>query len=159
MQRGRMLFLGAAMATAMVLAVPSLLSAQDPAAVVKERQETMKKLGDHMKAINAFVESGTGSAEDVAARAAEIQQVAEKIPTLFPAGTSMDDDVGKTGAKPVIWSDRAGFEASAEKLGQEAGELATAATGGDSTAIGTQFAALGKEGCGNCHQTFRQKLD
>lgn len=159
MLRGRKLLIGAAAAAVAALAMPSLISAQDPAAVVKERQDTMKKLGDHMKAINAFVEAGTGSAEDVAARAAEIQQVAERIPTLFPAGTSMDDGVGKTGAKPVIWTDWTGFEAGADKLGQEAGALAAAAAGGDKAMIGTQFASMGKNGCGGCHQTFRQKLD
>lgn len=159
MQRGRTLLMGAAMTAVAVLAMPTLLSAQDPAAVVKERQETMKKLGDHMKAINAFVESGAGSAEDVAARAAEIQQVSERIPTLFPQGTSLDDNVGKTGAKPVIWTDWTDFETAADKMGQEAGTLATTAAGGDKAAIGTQFAALGKNGCGGCHETFRQKLD
>jgi cytochrome c556 len=142
-----------------LVAMPALLAAQDPAAIVKERQETMKKIGGHMKAINDFVEAGNGSAEDVSARAAEIQQLSEKIPGLFPSGTSLDDGVGKTGAKPIIWSDWAGFEAAAKKMGGEAGKLAEIAAGGDRAAIGTQFAALGKSGCGGCHQTFRQKLD
>ncbi len=159
MQRVRTLLLGAALSATALIAMPALLSAQDPAAVVKERQDTMKKMGDNMKAINAFVESGTGSAGDVAARAAAIQQISEKIPSLFPEGTSMDDGVGKTGAKPVIWTDWAGFQTHAKTLGEEAAKLSEAAAGGDSAAIGTQFAALGKNGCGGCHQTFRQKLD
>lgn len=159
MQRVRTLLFGGALTALALIAMPALLSAQDPAAVVKERQDTMKGMGDHMKAINAFVESGTGSAADVAARAVAIQQTSEKIPTFFPEGTSLDDGVGKTGAKPVIWSDWAGFEASAKKLGEEAAKLSEVAAGGDSAAIATQFAALGKNGCGGCHQTFRQKLD
>lgn len=147
------------MAAVALTAMPAQLSAQDPAAIIKERQETMKKIGGHMKAINDFVEAGNGSAEDVSARATEIAQLSEKIPGLFPSGTSLDDGVGKTGAKPIIWSDWAGFEAAAKKMGAEAGALADAASGGDRTVIGTQFAALGKTGCGGCHQTFRQKLD
>lgn len=139
--------------------VPLQVSAQDPEAIVKQRQEAMKELGGHMKAINAFVESGTGSAADVAARAGAIQDTSTKITDLFPAGTSLDDGIGKTGAKPVIWADWDGFQSAASKLGELAGELKLAAAGGDSAAIGTQFAALGKNGCGGCHQTFRQKLD
>src|SRR3546814_8747812 len=71
--------------------MPALLSAQDPAAIVKERQATMKKISDHMKAINEFVEAGNGSAEDVSTRAAEIAQLSEKIPSLFPSGTRSEE--------------------------------------------------------------------
>jgi len=159
MRRVKMILVGGAMTVLAIAAMPSLLSAQDPAAVLKERQETMKQLGGNMKAINDFVEAGTGSAEDVATRAASIREIAGKIPTLFPEGTSMDDGIGKTGAKPAIWSDWAGFQASATKMGEEAGKLAEVAAAGDRDAIGAQFGALGKDGCGGCHQTFRQKLD
>ena len=159
MRRVKMILVGGAMTVLAIAAMPSLLSAQDPAAVLKERQETMKQLGGNMKAINDFVEAGTGSAEDVATRAASIREIAGKIPTLFPEGTSMDDGIGKTGAKPAIWSDWSGFQAAAKKMGEEAGKLAEVAAAGDRDAIGAQFGALGKDGCGGCHQTFRQKLD
>jgi cytochrome c556 len=159
MQRAQTLLLGGALTAMALIAMPALLSAQDPAAVVKERQDNMKKMGDHMKAINAFVEGGTGSAADVATHAAGIKEVADKIPSLFPEGTSMDDGVGKTGAKPVIWTDWADFESHAKTLSDEAAKLSEVAATGDGAAIGTQFAAVGKNGCGGCHQTFRQKLD
>lgn len=159
MRRLQTILLGGAVAMAVGIAVPSLLAAQDVAATIKQRQEAMKEFGGHMKAINEFIESGNGSAADVAARAAAIQQAAAKIPGWFPAGTSMDDGVGKTGAKPAIWSDRSKFEAAASKMGDEAGTLADIAAGGDRDAIGAQFAALGKSGCGGCHTPFRQKLD
>lgn len=155
----RTILIGGMMAAFALVALPSLPSAQDPAAILKQRQDTMKQLGKHAKAINEFVESGNGSAEDVASRAASIQEIAGRIPSLFPEGTSMDDGIGKTGAKPVIWSDWTGFEAAAEKMGEEAGKLSEVAAGGDRALIGAQFAALGKTGCGGCHKTFRQKLD
>jgi cytochrome c556 len=150
---------GGAIAAAIALAVPSLPAAQDATVIVKQRQETMKEIGGHMKAINEFIEAGAGSAEDVAARATAIQDVSAKIPSLFPEGTSLDDGVGKTGAKPAIWADWGGFEAAAKKMGDEAGKLASTASAGDRDAIATQFAALGKSGCGGCHTNFRQKLD
>jgi cytochrome c556 len=159
MGRLQAILAGSMIAAATAVAVPSLLAAQDAATVVKERQEHMKELGAHMKAINEFVETGTGSAEDVADRAKQIQQAAANIPTWFPEGTSMDDGIGKTGAKPVIWSDSPGFSGAAEKMGEEAGKLASVAATGDRDAIGAQFASLGKNGCGGCHTTFRQKLD
>lgn len=159
MRRLQAILVGGVIAAVAAVAVPSLLAAQDKSAIVKQRQETMKELSGHMKAINEFVESGTGSAEDVAARAASIQQVAAKIPSLFPEGTSMNDGVGKSGAKPAIWFDWPGFEAAAHKMGEEAGKLASAGATRDQDAIATQFAALGKSGCGGCHTTFRQKLD
>lgn len=159
MLRLRTIVMGAIVLTVAALTAPVQISAQDPAAIVKQRQEAMKEMGGHMKAINAFVESGTGSAADVAMRAGAIEEMSAKIPDLFPTGTSLDDGVGKTGAKPVIWSDWEGFKSAAMKLGEVAGGLEAAAEGGDSAAIGEQFAMLGKNGCGGCHQTFRQKLD
>lgn len=159
MRRTALMLTGAIAMVVGVAALPPSPSAQDAAAIIKERQEAMKQLGGHAKAINEFVESGNGSAEDVARRAAEMREIAGKIPALFPEGTSLDDGVGKTGAKPVIWTDWSGFEAAANKLGETAGALSEVAATGDKAAIGTQFAAVGKEGCGGCHQTFRQKLD
>lgn len=153
------ILIGGAIAMAAAISAPSLLAAQDAQATIKQRQEAMKQMGSHMKAINEFVESGNGTAEDVAARAASIQQTAAKIPELFPEGTSMDDGVGKTGAKPVIWAEWSKFQDAAKNMGEEAGALASAAATGDRDAIGAQFAALGKQGCGGCHTPYRQKLD
>lgn len=159
MRRLHSILVVGAIAMATATAVPSMLAAQDATTTIKQRQEAMKELGSHMKAINEFVETGTGSAADVAARATSIEQAAAKIPSWFPEGTSMDDGAGKTGAKPAIWAERSKFEAAASRMGDEAGTLASTAAAGDRDAIGAQFAALGKDGCGGCHTPFRQKLD
>ena len=45
----------------------------------------------------------------------------------------------------------------AEKAEGLAEKLAEAAKGGDAQATLAAFAALGKEGCGGCHETFRKK--
>lgn len=133
--------------------------AQDPAETIKKRQEAMKANGGAMKAINEFVEKGVGTPEDVQAKAEAIEQGSKQIVALFPAGTGMDDGVGKTGAKKEIWDKPDDFKAAAEKLGVLAEDLEDAAETGDKQSIADAFAALGKEGCGGCHQTFRQKLD
>ncbi len=72
---------------------------------------------------------------------------------MFPPGS----DQQPTAALPVIWTDQAGFKAAAEKAEGLAEKLAEAAKGGDAQATLAAFAALGKEGCGGCHETFRKK--
>jgi cytochrome c556 len=130
------------------------LSAAD---AIKKRQELMKGQGKAAKAISEFVESGNGTADDVAKYAADLQASARQIVELFPAGTGIDDNVAKTAAKPEIWEDFDTFKASAEKLGELAGALEDAAGSGDQQQIADAFAAMGKEGCGGCHTKFRQK--
>lgn len=133
--------------------------AQDAATTLKNRQEAMKGFGGNMKAINEFVEKGAGTPADVEAKAEAIEQGSKQIVALFPAGTGMDDGVGKTGAKKEIWDKPDDFKAAAEKMGMLAEDLEEAAESGDKQSIADAFAALGKEGCGGCHQTFRAKLD
>ncbi|MFM9841866.1 MAG: c-type cytochrome [Dongiaceae bacterium] len=133
--------------------------AQDPAETLKKRQDFMKEYGGYMKGINEFVEKGMGTADDVKNKAGEIKEDSEKIVALFPKGTGMDDGVGKTGAKKEIWEKPDDFKAKAENLAMLAGKLEEAAAGGDKQQIADAFGALGKDGCGGCHQTFRQKLD
>lgn len=147
-----------AVALAGAIALPVLAS--PPAEIIKQRQETMKELGGHMKAIKAFAMEGQGSAEDVARRAAEVEQIAAKIPSLFPEGTGMDEvKEPETGAKPEIWLDWENFEKAAVSLETEAGNLQKVASNSDESTIRQAFQSLGKNGCGNCHETFRQKLE
>lgn len=124
---------------------------------VAKRQQVMKDTGAHMKAITAFVEEGTGTAEDVGKRAGEIKATAAAIPDLFPAGTSLNDNVAKTAAKPEIWESLDEFKAAATKMGELAGALQDASATGDKQKIADAFGTLGKEGCGGCHSKFRLK--
>lgn len=133
------------------------MAATTPAEAIKERQALMKEQGRHAKAISEFVESGTGTAADVATHAAALKEHAGRIPALFPAGSGVDDGVAETEAKQEIWNDFAAFEAAAAKLSDLAGAVEVAATTGDKQQITDAFAAMGREGCGGCHQTFRVK--
>ena len=152
--------LAAALVAAAAGALTLPVLAGTPAEAVKLRQDTMKKMGGHMKAIKAFAMEGQGTAADVARRAGEIGKTAAKIPSLFPEGTSLDEVMDpKTGAKPEIWLDRAKFEKAAAKLGAQSKALEAAAAGGDREAVAAAFKSLGKNGCGNCHKQFRKKLE
>lgn len=145
----------AAMGTAAVYIVRS--DAANP--VVDQRRALMKDNAKRMEAINNFLQKDQGDLPAVAAAAQTIQADAAKIPGLFPQGTSLDDDVGETGAKPEIWAEFDAFKTAASKLGELAAATAAAAGAGDKAALGTAFAAMGKDGCGACHQRFRQKLN
>ena len=133
------------------------LAALSPADAIAERQKLMKANGAAAKAINEFVESGTGTAEDVAKNAATIKGNAGKIADLFVPGSSIDDNVAKTAAKKEIWASFDDFKVKAAKLGDLAGALEAAAGTGDKQKSADAFGAMGKEGCGGCHSLYKQK--
>lgn len=144
------------------LAVVAAVSAQsaEPEAVIKERRAAMKTLGQQVGIIKKFVAENQGTADDVAAAARTIAAASEKIPGLFPAGTSLEDGVGETGARPIIWAEFDTFKGVAGDLGDEAMKLASLAeNGGDLASLQAQFGAMGKAGCGTCHEKFRKKLE
>jgi cytochrome c556 len=149
---------GTVVVLAGLIAVGSLRAAGDPASIIEERQALMKDQGRHMKAINGILENG-GDVSGVAEHARALAAAAQRIPALFPEGTSMDDNVGRTGAKSAIWQDWTEFEAAAHRFGEESAKLVEVAATGDRAAVAEQFVTLGKQGCGNCHTPFRQKLD
>lgn len=152
-----------------IAAVPVVSAiAQDAERVIKVRRAAMKELGAHNKAIAAFLKgakdpkkaAALGTLGDMELRAQAIAGTASRIVSLFPDGTGMDAFPGKkTGAKPEIWTDAAGFKTAADTLKMLAAEAEKAAGSGDRKAFAAAFARLGKEGCGGCHKKFRQKLD
>lgn len=157
--------IGGAFAAAMIVGAVGIVAvpafSAGPADVVKQRQDAMKQLSDHMKAIKAFVDTGEGSAADIARRAAEINATSGKIADLFPQGTSLEEiSQPETGAKPEIWREFDKFKAAAGNLGElSQGLQQVAANGASREDIGAAFGKMGKEGCGGCHEPFRKKLE
>lgn len=141
---------------ALGIAAATVVLAQDqPKAtgVVAVRQAAMKANGDHMAAIKAILTEYPQLIGHVEFHVEAIKETMEYAPDLFPAGS----DQQPTSALPAVWSDQAGFNAAAEKAEGLAEKLAAAAESGDPQATLAAFAALGKEGCGGCHETFRKK--
>ena len=126
-------------------------------AAVKERQETMKSIGGNMKTIADFLKESKGTAAEAEAAAAKIGELARTIPAVFETEASLAqmDAVGKNRAKPEIWQDWAGFVEAAEVLEERSAALVTAFQSGDAGAIQAAFGAMGKDGCGGCHNEFR----
>jgi cytochrome c556 len=146
------------MATAIGLGgVAVIAQAQDKEAQIKTRRDTMKRQGEDFKAIADYAK---GEGDQAAAQKAidDLLALNGKIVDLFPAGTSMADFPGKTGAKPEIWQQFDKFKAIPAVLKSEEEKLAEAIKSGDKAAIGAQVANTGKNGCGACHTPYREKL-
>lgn len=130
----------------LTLLVTSHLFAQ--ADVIEKRQQVMKSNSAAAKAIKGAVESKDYAT--VETKAKEIMGNAEKIPDLFPKGSTK----GKTKAKDEIWEKRDEFTKNAKNLGKASGELAAAAKAKDDAAVTAKVKAVG-EVCTNCHKAFR----
>ncbi|MBC7799881.1 MAG: cytochrome c [Gemmatimonadaceae bacterium] len=73
------------------------------------------------------------------------------IPLMFPDGTQTG---GETRARPEIWSDSAGFRASAERFWTAADKLATLAEANDKAGFAAQYTVT-TQACGACHRAYQ----
>jgi cytochrome c556 len=116
--------------------------------VIEKRQKAMKGNSEEAKAIKAAVESKDYSTIEMKAK--DIMGTAEKIPDLFPKGSTK----GKTKAKAEIWDNWDDFQKNAKNLRKATSELADAAKAKDDAAITVKVKAV-SEACGTCHKAFR----
>ncbi len=130
-------------------------AADEPAAVLKYRQNTMDALGGHMGALAAVAKGDVTFTDDVAVNAEAIHGLSQNLARLFPAGSGKD--AGKSASLPAIWEKPAEFEQAVKVFQEQSAKLVEVAKGGDQAAIAAQIGALGKDGCGGCHQNFREK--
>jgi cytochrome c556 len=149
-----------AFGTVLIIAVAgagAMALAQDKDAILKDRQATMKQQGKDAGTVKAFL---TGKADQTAAVAAatELTKTTRKIPDLFPPGSGGPSPDGDFQPKPTVWTDWDKFLDAQKAAAAKADALLAAITAGDKAAIQTAFADLGKNGCGACHTTFREKL-
>jgi cytochrome c556 len=123
--------------------------------VVAVRQATMDANAKHMNAVKAILTEDPQLLRHVAFHAEAIAEAAEYVPEMFPEGSTQPP----TAALPAIWDKPDQFKQAAERAHGLADKLAETSRGGDAQATLAAFAALGKEGCGGCHETFRKKED
>jgi cytochrome c556 len=131
--------------------------AQDKETVLKNREALMKGQGKDIGSVKAYTE-GKGDLAQATAGAASLTQTIRKIPDVFPRGTAGPSPSGKFAAKPVIWTDWNKFLDAQKNAATKADALLAALNGGNKAAIEAAFGDLGKNGCGACHETFREKL-
>jgi len=131
----------------------------DAAKIVADRQATMDGFAKKVRLIKGFADGADTGAEALEAAQA-ILETAQRLPTLFPDGTSLADlpDI-KTHAKPDIWADNERFRATAARLAGQSEALVAAIQRGDRPGTATELGAVGRVGCGACHEAFRAPLD
>lgn len=144
--------IGLALAAAIVAAAGGAGAADDPANVIKYRRIVMGSMSNHISAIAGIVKGKVSYASHIAAHARAMHAMSNLLLDIFPEGS----DIGKTRAKPEIWSQRAKFEDAVAAFRSESGKLALIADSGDMAAIGAQLKVVGKT-CGGCHKPFRKK--
>jgi cytochrome c556 len=129
--------------------------AQDKTAVIKDRQETMKSMGQALGGVKAFTE-GKADLKQAQDSADRLVQIIKTIGPKFQPGTSMADAPNVSWAKPELWTDKAKFDDALKNATAEVEKLDAVVKSGDKDKITTQFADTGKNGCGGCHTPFRQ---
>jgi cytochrome c556 len=145
-------------AVVLFVGVTGVALAQDKETVLKDRQAAMKEQGKDMQNVKAFLD-GKGDLAQAKESAVNLTKTTNKIPALFPPGTGGPNPAGDYVAKPVIWGDWDRFISAQKTAAAKADALVVAANSGDKAAIEAAYGDLGKNGCGNCHTTFREKIE
>lgn len=131
--------------------------AQGNEALLKNRETLMKGQAKDLGSVKAYID-GKADIAQAEAGAANLTQSTRKIPEVFPPGTGGTDSEGKFATKPAIWSDWDKFLDVQKVAAGKADALLAAAKSGNKAAVEAAFGDLGKNGCGACHETFREKL-
>lgn len=144
---------GIALGALAAVAIGGVVVAQEKATgIVAYRQAVMKANGAHAGALQLAITDQKQLLKEAAYHAEAIKEAMEYLAHDFPAGSTQASN-----ALPAVWDDAAGFAAARERAEDLAGKLAAAMQSGDAAASLAAFQALGKDGCGGCHATFRKK--
>jgi len=147
-------------AVAFTFALASITAAalaEDKETVLKNREALMKEQGKDLGSVKAYTE-GKGDLAQAEAGAANLTKTTKKITDVFPSGTEGTNSDGKYATKPAIWTDWNKFVDAEKTAAGKADALLVAVKSGNKEQIAAAFGDLGKNGCGACHETFREKL-
>ncbi len=147
----RMLFAAAAV-IGLVSALPASAQFQKPEDAVKYRKAAFTVMGAHFGRIGAMAQGKVPFDGAAAAANAEIVAHMSKLPYAgFVEGTSGTE---KGMAKPVVWTERAKFDAAAKKMQDEVAKLAVAAKANNADTLKAAFGSAASA-CKACHDDFR----
>lgn len=139
---------GAWMKVAVAIALASGTAFAQGDAVV-ERRAGLKRMGEHMQAMKAVVDS-RGPVHPLAGTVDDMIAWYRTMPRRFPDGS----DRGDTKALPAIWTEREKFETINGNMVDQLQALRTVAASGDSAAFAAAYAQTGQT-CGTCHRPYR----
>jgi cytochrome c556 len=142
--------LAATLVAGLATPLPAAAQFQRPSDAVKYRQSAFAVMGVHFSRIGAMAQGRVPFDAAQAQANADIVATLARLPfTGFVEGTAAGSK-----AKPVIWTERAKFDASAAKMTEEVMKLQAAARTGDLERIRAAFGAAGAS-CKACHDDFR----
>lgn len=145
----------AVMAAAGVLGVSGVAVAQaarSPAETASYRHDQFRRMGGAFKSVNDGVRAREPNLAALRASAQTISQLANELPTWFPAGSGPGNGF-TTKAKAEIWSNADGFTSQSRQFRAAAQALASSA---DINAYRTNARAVGAQ-CASCHVAFRER--
>lgn len=119
--------------------------------VIKERQDHLEAMGDATKPARAMFKGEEDF--DLAKVKAALKTIQEKtalLPPLFPDDSKTGGD---TEALPIIWDEKADFEARFKKLG-DAAKAAEASITDEASFPDTWKEVMGN--CSACHKKYRK---
>ena len=147
-------FVSLALAAAAVsLVVPAQAQFAKPEDAIKYRKNALYVMSTHFGRVGAMANGRIPFDAAAAASNAALAETMSKLPYVaFIEGS----DKGDTRAQPAVWTDRAKFNAAAEKMQTEMSKLAVVAKGGNIDAIKAQVGVTGGA-CKACHDDFRKE--
>ena len=139
-------------ALAAVLAVPAFAQFRKPEDAVKYRQSVMYTMGNHLYGrIGAMVNGRIPFDAKAASDNADLVATLSRLPWItFTADTN---GVGKSDAKPAIWTEQAKFKDLSDKMQAEVLKLQTVSRTGDLEALKVAYRATTNT-CKACHDAF-----
>lgn len=151
----RLLSGAAAVAIVVATASGTALAVDEPENIIDYRKATMHALGAHISMLSAVAKNEVSFSDEASGHAHAIHEMSTNMARLFPEGTGQGDTDEDSDALPAIWENPDDFEAAIQSLQDESAKMVEVADGGDPAAFARQLGALGKQGCGNCHDDFR----
>ena len=118
------------------------------------RQSHMKSAGASMKVLVGFAKGDIDDIAKARQAAATLRAVGRQMPKMWLKGTAAG--VGKSKAKPEIWTQRTQFAQRISAYNAAAAAMSKAVASGDKALIGKQLGPLG-ESCKSCHGSYQVK--
>lgn len=135
-----------------LISLPALAQFRKPEDAVKYRQSVMSVMGTHFYGrVGAMANGRIPYDAKVAAENVELVATLSRLPWV--AFTPDTNGVGKTDAKPAVWTEQAKFKDLSEKTQAEVVKLQAAAKTGNLDSLKVAYRATA-DSCKACHDAF-----
>lgn len=150
---------GAGALTLALLGSNLALAVDEPDNIINYRKGFMRANGGHMGSLAAMARGDVSFTDEAALHARTIHEMSQNIGRLFPPGTGPGETEVETRALATIWERPDDFQQAITSLQEQSARMVEVAESGDQVAFAQQVGQLGQQGCGNCHEDFRQRDD